>query len=177
MTKIVLDMSMSLDGYISGPDGEDRGLYDWYFDPNIDPASLEVKNEGIATFKAIVLGKNSYGEGFDETPYDAAHFVLTHEAPKTVTHGAITFEFVGDLATAIDKARVAAGDGDVAIGGGADVAQQCLAAGVMDEIQIHLVPKILGAGKRLFDGAALDLVPTRIVEASAVTHVLYEVVR
>lgn len=175
MTTVVLDMSMSLDDYISGPDDEDRGLYDWYFDPDIDAASSAVKDEGIASFTAIVLGKNAYGGGFDDTPYDAVHFVVTHEEPQTVTHGPVTFVFVGSVEDAVEQARAAAGDGDVAIGGGADIAQQCLAAGLVDEVQLHVVPKILGAGKRLFGTTAVDLEPTRTVEAAGVTHLFYRV--
>jgi dihydrofolate reductase len=109
--------------------------------------------------------------------------VLTHHARELVPkQGGTTFTFVTDgVESAIEQARAAAGDKDVAIGGGASVAQQALKARLLDEIQIHLTPVLLGGGTRLFDesgageGARLEL--DRVVDAPGVTHVRYRVAR
>jgi dihydrofolate reductase len=84
MGKVILDMAMSLDGFAAGPNGEDRGLNDWFFSPA--GRSREIIEESIASTGAIVMGRRTYGvgddaEGFSDTPYDAAHFVLTSKPP------------------------------------------------------------------------------------------------
>src|SRR6185503_423443 len=101
MGKVILDMSMSLDGFIAGPQGEDGGLYNWYFAPE-EPATAgnrKVIEESLQEFAAIVMGKRAYevGEragGYEDDPYTAAHFVLSHNVPAQKAKGAENFVFV-----------------------------------------------------------------------------------
>jgi dihydrofolate reductase len=183
MGKVILDMSMSLDGFIAGPNGEDRGLYNWYFAPS--GGSQEVIDELINTLGAIVMGRRTYEvgdeqDGFADNPYSAVNFVLTHHVPEKQPTGSTPFVFVTDgIESALQQAKAAAGDRDVALGGGANTAQQYLRAGLIDEIQIHLVPVVLGNGIRLFDHLdpkPIELESTRVIEAPDVTHILYHVV-
>jgi len=114
----------------------------------------------------------------DEPPFGHPVFVLTHHEREPLEKGATTFTFVtGGIESALDQAREAAGDKDVGLAGGADVAQQYLRAGLVDEMQIHLAPVFLGGGVRLFEGVGPDLrlEVTRVIESPAVTHVRYRV--
>jgi dihydrofolate reductase len=118
----------------------------------------------------------------DEPPFHRPVFVLTHHPREPLTkEGGTTFTFVTDgIESALEQATEAAAGKDVALSGGASVAQQYLAAGLIDEIQIHVVPVLLGDGARLFDnlgGAEVRLEATRAVEAPGVTHLTYRVVK
>jgi dihydrofolate reductase len=118
----------------------------------------------------------------DDPPFHHPVFILTHHPREPVTkEGGTTFTFVTDgIESALEQARAAAGDKDVAVGGGADVAQQYLKAGLLDELQIHIVPVLLGGGVRLFDNLDPDdveLEVTGVIESPAVTHVRYRVVK
>jgi dihydrofolate reductase len=110
-------------------------------------------------------------------------FILTHHPREPVTkEGGTTFTFVTDgIESALEQARAAAGGKDVAIGGGANVAQQYLAAGLLDELHIHLVPVLLGGGVRLFENHVGDEAPAiecmQVIESPAVTHLTYRVVK
>jgi dihydrofolate reductase len=111
---------------------------------------------------------------------DAAHFVLTSKPPASTPKGNMAFTFVTDgIASALEQARAAAGERNVAIGGGPSTAQGFVEAGVLDEIQIHLIPVLLGEGIRLFGqaGGRLALAPIRVIEAPDATHLKYRVVR
>lgn len=181
MGNVLLDMAISLDGYIAGPNHEDRGLYDWYFAP--DDKAAFVKDELIESTGAMILGRHTFGDqpdGFD-TPYKVPHFVLTHEPRATISRGDMQFIFVSDgIEHALALAQAAAGDKLVCVAGGAQTAQQFIKAGLLDEIQLHLVPVLLGAGIRLFDqtGAdALKLECTRVVEGAGVTHLRFHSVK
>jgi dihydrofolate reductase len=116
----------------------------------------------------------------DDPPFGVPVFVLTHHARETVEkQGGTTFTFVTDgPEAALERAREAAGDRNVAVAGGASVVQQYLRAGLLDEIQLHVVPLLLGSGVRLFDGLdPLQLEGIRVVESPAVTHLKYRVVK
>lgn len=188
MTKIILDMAISIDGFISGPGDADVGLYDWYFEPV--GSSKDVVDELVAETGAIIMGRNVFGAGpdatgWDETPYDVPHFVVTHQPPDRELTGPVDFHFVTDgIESALRLAREAAGDAWVTLAGGADVAPQYLDAGLIDEIQLHVVPKIVGGGKRLFAGSGVAAMspPTqweavRVVDSPGVTHLLWRAVR
>ncbi len=184
MGKVILDMAMSLDGFISGLNNADAGLYDWYFAPA--PPSARVKEELIKTLGAIIMGRRTYGtgdeaNGFEDDPYTAARFILTHHPPEKVGKGAESFTFVTDgIESALRQAKAAVGERDVAIGGGANTAQQYLKAGLVDEIQIHLVPRLVGDGIRLFDhpgSEPITLETTRVIESVGVTHLKYRIVK
>jgi dihydrofolate reductase len=116
----------------------------------------------------------------EEPPFHHPVFILTHHAREPVVkEGGTTFTFVTEgIEAAIEQARAAAGGKDVAIGGGASVAQQALAAGLLDEFQVHVVPVLLGDGVRLFAGGnQAELECTRVIESPAVTHLRYRVVK
>ncbi len=181
MSKVFLDMAMSLDGFIGRSSGEDVGLYDWYFSPAGDAAF--VQRELIETTGAMILGKGVFGSdpnGFD-TPYKVPHFVLTHQSRDPVTRDGVTFNFVTEgIESALRQARDAAGSRDVCVAGGANTAQQFLRAGLLDELQIHLAPVLIGEGIRLFDGldpTGIKLEKTRTLESAGVTHLRYRIVR
>jgi dihydrofolate reductase len=216
MGKLTLDISMSLDGFIAGPNqtrdeplGEGgEGLHEWAFataswrerhgrsggEANADS---EVVDEAIRSAGATVMGRRMFsgGEGpwendpnadgwwGDDPPFGHPVFILTHHAREPVTkQGGTTFTFVTDgIESALEQARAAAGEKDVAVGGGANVVQQYLRAGLLDGMQLHVVPVLLGAGVRLFEnhlGAdQLELERTRVVDSPSVTHLRYRVVK
>jgi dihydrofolate reductase len=182
MGKTYLDMAMSLDGFISGPNGEDGGLHDWYFSPTGDAEF--VKQELLDTMGAMILGKRAFStapesEGFD-TPYKVPHFILTHTGRETISQGGMEFIFSTDgIEGTLQKAKAVAGDKDVCVAGGANIAQQFLEAGLLDELQLHLVPVLMGGGLRLFDllPKRVKLEKTRTLESSGVTHLRYRVVK
>jgi dihydrofolate reductase len=142
-----------------------------------------VQRELIETTGAMILGKGVFGSdpnGFD-TPYKVPHFVLTHHPRDSVTRDGATFNFVTDgVESALRQARDAAGERDVCVAGGANTAQQFLRAGLLDELQIHLAPVLIGEGIRLFDGLdakGVKLEKTRTLESAGVTHLKFRVVR
>lgn len=154
---------------------------------NAGSAVFEESLEGIG---ATIMGRNMFGGGpgpwgeepwqgwwGDEPPFHHPVFVLTHhEREPLVKEGGTTFTFVTDgIESALDKARQAAGDGDVALAGGADAANQYLAAGLVDEMLLHVVPILLGGGERLFAGLGpeVGLEQMRVVEGPDAAHLLY----
>ena len=181
MGKVFLDMAVSLDGFIGGPNGEDGGLHDWYFSPSGD--GPQILDELLQDIGAMVMGKRAFGsspeaEGFD-TPYKVPHFVLSHERRTSTKRSGAQFIFVTDgLERALEQAKAAAGDRDVCIAGGADTAQQYLKAGLVDEVQLHLVPVLFGGGLRLFGpGVEAQLEKVRVLESEGVTHLKFRVVK
>ena len=178
MRSVFLDLSVSLDGFVSGPDPTaDPGLHDWYFAP--EGASVQILDELQASIGTMLLGHRMAGDEGFETPYQVPHVVLSHRALPAVTHGGASFHFeTGGVERALARAREAAGDRDVCVAGGADSARQVLQAGLVDEVQLHVVPILLGSGLRLFDGVGpMRLEQTRVLEAPGVTHLRYGVVR
>lgn len=174
MTKITCDMAMSVDGFVAGPNqslaepfGEGVGnrLHRWMFD---EPQANAAAIEAITAAGAYIMGRNMFGPGRDawdeqwkgwwgdEPPYHAPVFVLTHHPRVPLTmQGGTTFTFVTHgIESALAQAREAAGDADIAIAGGAQTVNQYLSAGLIAELRLHVVPVVLGAGERLFDGRA-----------------------
>jgi dihydrofolate reductase len=195
MSAAVLYMSMSLDGFIAGPhDDHDNGLgvdghrlHDWLSDGS-DPGSHrpsgvsgEVFDEALAT-GAVVVGRRTFelaggwkGDHHDGVPI----FVLTRRPPDGGAPDWPLVTYVTDVATAMARAKDAAGDRNVLVHG-ARTAQLALAAGVLDELEIHQIPVLLGQGRRLFDHlgpAHIELELARIVDAPGVTHLRYRVGR
>ena len=181
-----------------GEGGE--ALHDWAFDlaawrephgkeGGTTNASTEVVKESTDAAGATIMGRRMFGgsegpwgddpwEGWwgEDPPFHHPVLVLTHhEREPLAKEGGTTFTFVTDgIEAAAERAREAAGDKDVLVAGGANAAQQYIAAGLLDELQIHLVPLLLGGGVRLFDRLGpLDLELVRVVEAPAVTHLRY----
>ena len=201
MVKIHVSLSMSLDGFITGPnprpaepmgDGGERlhewmaGMADFRERGDTSNADAEVLRELSSRTGALLMGRTMFDAGEvpwgDDPPFGMPVFVLTHRPRETVTkQGGTTYTFVTDgLEAALEQAKAAAGGKDVGLVGGANLAQQCLRAGILDEIQIHLVPVLLGACTRLFDhlGAEpIELERTRVVESPvSVTHLSFRVV-
>ena len=179
MGTVLLDMAMSLDGFVSGPNGGDDGLHDWYFAPS--GTARMVIDELIHSIGAMILGKRVFGDqpdGFD-TPYKVPHFVLTHTARPTVKNGEVPFIFVPNgIESLVAQAKAAAGEKVVCVAGGASTAQQLLNAGLIDEVQIHLVSTFLGGGLRLFEQLApVNLERTRVLESPGVTHLRFRIAR
>jgi dihydrofolate reductase len=153
-------------------------------------ADSDVVDEVVRGVGAYIMGRKMFGGGDgawdeswtgwwgDEPPFHAPVFVLTHRERGTVPMaGGTTFTFIsGGIETALDQARTAAGGKDVAIAGGANAIQQYLAAGLLDELYLHIVPITLGAGERLFDGVGqLRFEPVTVVASPTVTHVRYRI--
>src|SRR4051812_7640843 len=157
-------------------------------------ASSPVFEGWVQNIGAVIRGGNMFGGegpgeknqggggGGDDPPFHVPVFVVTHhEREPLVKQGGTTFHFVtGGIASAVEEARAVAGDLDVSLAGGASIVQQCLAAGFVDEFQIHVVPLLLGGGVRLFDGdvpAPVALEAERVVASPAVTHLRFHVSR
>jgi dihydrofolate reductase len=155
-------------------------------------ADSELVERMVENIGAHVMGRKMFGGGagpWDETwtgwwgddpPFHAPVFVLTHHAREPLSmQGDTTFTFVTDgVESAIEQARDAAAGKDVAIAGGASAVRQCLAAGVLDELHLHIVPILLGGGERLLDDAGEPaLEPVEVIASPAVTHVRYRVLR
>ena len=154
-------------------------------------ASTPVIEESLANVGAEIMGRGKFGGGpgpwddawrgwwGDEPPFHMPVFVLTHHERAPLTLADTTFTFVTDgIESALDQARTAASGKDVFVGGGAGVINQYLAAGLVDVLELHIVPLVLGGGARLFDGVGpLELEQVRAVEAPGVTHVKYRVVK
>lgn len=197
MTQVIADISMSLDGYVTGPDpgpsaGLGRGgeaLHVWALDSE-DEVDATVLREATERTGAVVMGRRLFDivdgpQGWsDEMGYGARlagtppFFVLTHSPPAEVRLG-LRFAFVTDGATAaVDQARAAAGDRDVVVMGGGDVIGQCFDQGLVDELHIHLAPIVLGSGTHLFDGCRQRRLVLRSVRSTAAaTHLTYAVER
>jgi len=195
MSKVTSDISMSLDGFITDPEasvgtpleGNDPGrLSDWMFDEKTKTeADAKIVDERYASTGAVLIGKRMFDAGFepwgDPPPFGMPVFVLTHEArePEPM-QGGTTYNFVTGIETALEQARAAAGDEDVGIWGGANITGQYLKAGLLDEMEIHLVPILLGRGVRLFEdltSESFELRMIRCIETPGATHLRFEVVR
>jgi len=198
MTTVVAAITISLDGYITGPnDGPGNGLGDggerlhyWVFG---GPWSYEAEPSGEATgadkeyldgamarVGAVVVGRGMYeaAEAWGgQNPFGVPLFVVTHRPEEAPSEGG--FAFVDGLDEAVADARQAAGDKDISVGGGADVISQALRAGYVDELAISIAPVILGGGKRLFDGfeQTLNLEHAALLQSPFATHIMYRLVR
>lgn len=196
MSKIGTALSMSLDGFIAGPGAgaAAAGLHDWLtagqtpsrFNPSFTMArpSAEFFDEGIAATGAVIAGRRTYDvseawAGRGPVP-GLPLVVLTHRVPEQVPAGNPPYTFVTDgIEAAAGQARAMAGGKNVHLMG-ASVVQQAIRAGLLDELVISLVPKVLGRGVRLLDGldpsnVQLDVV--RVIDAPGVTHLTYRVIK
>lgn len=155
-------------------------------------ASTPLMEEAQTRAGAVIMGRNMFGGGpgpwgddpwqgwwGEEPPFHMPVFVLTHHPREPLTKGETTFSFVTDgIESALAQAQEAAGEKDVAIGGGAETGRQYLAAGLLDELQLNVAPVLLGGGSRLFEGAAgagLKLKQALVVHTPEVTHLRYRV--
>jgi dihydrofolate reductase len=215
MSKLRCDISISLDGFVAGPNQSEENplgeggerLHDWVVplaawreahgkEGGEVNESAQVLDEARANTGASVMGRNMFGPpaggdwgdgqwtGWwgDDPPYHHPVFILTHHPrDPAVMEGGTTFHFVTDgIESALEQAREAAGGKDVMLWGGAQAVQQYLAAGLLDELELHVAPVLLGGGARLFDNlgdAEVQLEQVRIVEAPGVSHLKYRIVK
>jgi dihydrofolate reductase len=213
MSKVRVHISVSLDGYVAGPnqtveeplgEGGER-LHDWAvelkvwrelagMDGGVENASSAVMAEAHANVGTEIMGRGKFGppdrgpwgddpwKGWwgDDPPFHSPVFVLTHHERAPLTLSDTTFIFVTDgIHAALAEARKEAGTKDILLGGGAASINQYLAAGLVDELELHLVPILLGGGERLFEGVGPDLKLEllRVVQGPGVTHLRYRVLR
>ena len=211
MSKTLIRITTSLDGYVAGPNQSMKdplgaggeALHDWALElaawkeqhgqkGGVVNASSAIMQEMFENVGAVIMGRNMFGGGpgpwksdwkgwwGENPPYHMPVFVLTHHARDPLPmQGGTTFHFITDgIESALNQAKRAAGAKDVLIMGGANAVQQFLAAGVVDEVNISMVPLLLGRGERLLDNLG-DLPPrfeqTRVVEAPGVVHLRYRV--
>jgi dihydrofolate reductase len=211
MTKVTAQLSVSLDGYYAGPqlagDGDWMNSAEsaaffrvtrWVIDAMAwrerqgyaggeDDVNSKIIAETFDAAGAYVMGRRMADGGEEpwgeEPPFHAPVFVVTHR-PRTplVREGGTSFTYVTDgVASAIEQARAAANGKNVAVAGGGSIVQQLLKAGLLDELELHIVPVVLGGGMRLLDKLGLDdfeaieLTPTRVVATPQATHVRYAV--
>jgi dihydrofolate reductase len=209
MSQVTCQISISVDGYVAGPnqtpddplgEGGER-LHEWVLktaawraqhgyeggERNVDS---EIVERMTANIGAYIMGRNMFGpagdwdeswKGWwgDDPPFHVPVFVLTHHPREPLPmEGGTTFHFVtGGIESALEQARAAAGDRDVHVSGGASAVQQYLAAGLLDELLLHVAPVVLGAGERLFEHVGdPKLEPVEAIASPAVTHVKYRVV-
>jgi dihydrofolate reductase len=198
MAKVAATITISLDGYVAGPnDVPGRGLGDggerlhywvfggpWSYDDEptgeATGADKEYLDGAMARTGAIVGGRNTYEaaeEWGGENPFGVPFFIVTHRPEDEPPDAGFTF--VDSLDEAVTRAREAAGDKDVGIMGGADTIRQALQAGYVDELAISISPVVLGGGKRLFEGfdETMTLEQLDVIQSPFATHVSYRVVR
>lgn len=189
MVKVVASFTMSLDGFIAGPnisrdhamgEGGER-LHQWLFDDESD-VDRKMAQEMSGRVGAVVLGKRTFDVGLQhwgDTPFPAPSFVVTREKRDPLQMKSAAFTFVDSgVESAVAQAKMAAGGKDVVVMG-ANVAQQLLTAGLVDEFVLQLAPVLLGQGSRLFEGIGknqIELKCTRVVKSPLVTHMRYEVI-
>jgi dihydrofolate reductase len=208
MAKLICDISMSVDGFVAGPNPsleEPLGaggelLHEWAFaatswrerhglEGGEKNADSDVIEESLGSTGAVVMGRKMFSGGAgpwendpradgwwgDDPPFHVPVFVLTHHARETKDmQGGTSFNFVTDgIEAALEQARAAAEDKDVLLAGGASVVQQYLEAGLLDELQIHIAPVLVGGGTSLFDQLGIEplgLEATRVISSPSVTH-------
>jgi dihydrofolate reductase len=204
MGKVSMGLSMSLDGFIAGPnDGPERPLgeggerlFAWYSGGdteyglpgtemvfNVSPQSAELLREAHSRMGALVTGRRTFditsGWG-GNPPLGVPTFVVTHTVPQEWVYEGSPFTFVTDgVQSAVERAKAVAGDKDVAVGA-ASIAQQCISAGLLDVIHVDLVPLLLGGGVRLFEhlgNTPIELESTQVIEGTGVTHLTFRVLR
>src|SRR5215475_677950 len=198
MTKVVVAMSMSLDG-IAGPESADTdgmavftSILGWQFplrswrqeqgmEGGEDSVDSRVWAENFARFGPQVIGRTMFDYGYpnwgEEPPFHAPVFVLTHRGQERIDkRGGTSYTFVtGGIKAAVEQATAVADGKDVLLAGGVSVAQQALAAGLVDEVVLHVVPKLVGRGVRLFAAAQVDLRCIETIQGEGAVHLRYKV--
>lgn len=215
MTQVTAQMSVSLDGFYAGPRHTDRDTWmdspealnffrvtRWVIDAMAwrerqgfkggeQSTNSDIMREYFESSGAYVMGRRMFDGGEvpwgDTPPFRAPVFVVTNRPRETlVKQGGTSFTFVTDgLESAIEQARAAAGGKDVAIAGGGVLLGQAIAAGLVEQLELHIVPVLLGEGMRLLDPAAFDLAgneaveltPTRVIDTPEATHIRYKIGR
>jgi dihydrofolate reductase len=191
MGKVLMEITMSLDGYTTGPEvsaeaplgrGGER-LHEWMFAGKSAADSERWLTDRFSTIGAVIIGRRMADLGIgpwgEEPVFHAPCFVLTHRPAETIVKkGGTSYIFVTEgIDAAMAQAKAAAGAQDVMVEGGADIDRQFLNAGLIDEIRLHVAPILLGAGSHLFTGVRPDLrlVPTQATNSPLATHLTYQV--
>jgi dihydrofolate reductase len=196
MAKVKCGIAVSLDGYVAGlnqrlakPMGDipKNLLHHWMFD---EPEKHQLELDSLLDAGAFIMGSNMFvpkdkrddadwkGWWEDNPPYHAPVFVLTSHARESITmEGGTSFTFITDgIVSALEKAKLVAGDRDIAIAGGANTTNQYLAADLLDELWLHIVPVVIGGGAKLFANMpGLQFKPLETRTTDLVTHIRYEV--
>jgi dihydrofolate reductase len=202
MSKVIFNMTVSLDGFVAGPnDNPENGLgdggdalFNWYFNGDteiklsegtpllkVSKQSAEILKDVVKTYGAGVWGRRTFdiAHAWGGSPPGSPAFIVTHNVPQKWVYEGSPFTFVTDgVESAISQAKEAAGDKNVVVCT-ASILQQCLNAGLMDEIHLDVAPLLLGKGVRLFDHLDIDpiqLERIRVVEAPGVTHFGFRIV-
>jgi dihydrofolate reductase len=200
MAFVTSHMSISLDGFVAGPDQSRENpigvggmrLHEWHLGKSSHRADVTMTQRLLGPRGAYIMGRNMFGpvrgpwgssdwRGWwgDEPPYHAPVFVLTHHAHDPIEmQGGTSFHFVDALEAALEQAQAVAGAAPIDIAGGASAVRQALQAGVLDELVLDVVPVLLGQGERIFDGVAdLDFEPVEVAASPFATHIVYRVAR
>jgi dihydrofolate reductase len=193
MSKVVFIISMSLDGFMTAANRRpeepmgDGGLRLVEWAMSDDERSRKVLEEGIAEAGAVIAGRETYdtsmpwwGPDGPTGPARRPVFVVTHQAPAAAPGGGVYTFVTGGIHSALEQARAAAGTRTVGVMGGASIGQQFIAAGLVDELQIHLVPVLFGSGTRMFEHLGdehIQLEPLRVVETPAAIHLRFRIVK
>jgi dihydrofolate reductase len=197
MPLVTSHMSISLDGFVAGPDQTEQQplgvggirLHRWHIGEDLDPADRPMVDRLLGPRGAYVMGRNMFGpvrgdwdrdwRGWwgDEPPYHAPVFVLTHYPRDPVEMaGGTTFHFVDGFDAAMEQARAVAGEDPIDIAGGASAVRQALQARVLDELVLDIAPVLLGRGERIFEDVGdPELVPVEVVHSPHATHVRYDI--
>ncbi len=196
MGKVTTQFTMSLDGFIAGPNDDVGPLFGWYMSGDtpfpvpgtdrpfkVSRVSANYLRETWGSMGAIVTGRRDFdvSEAWGGvSPLGVPIFIVTHRVPQGWPKPGVPFTFVTEgVASALEQARKVAGDKNVAVSG-TKVVQQCLNAGLIDEIAIDLAPILLGSGIRLFEnlaGKPIELERTQVIEGQGVTHLVFRVVK
>jgi dihydrofolate reductase len=178
MGKLVMDMSMSLDGFIAGPNDDVERLHHWIFEGQTAHGT-NIRDEVLQNTGAFVMGRRTF-ELHPSGPYGLPAFILTHDPNRLeglkTGRSAVTFVTDG-IESALKQAEAVAADKNIGLMG-ANIQQQYLSAGLVDEVRIHLIPVLLGGGTRLFDHLGpkpIALEQLEVIESPGVTHLIFRV--
>lgn len=201
MSKVTCGITMSLDGFVAGPnqrldsplgDIDEDILHGWMFDDTDQPEGKAAMLDYLVDAGAFIMGSNMFvpkekyddpewkGWWGDNPPYRAPVFVLSEKPRESIPmEGGTTFYFVTEgIEVALERAKAVAGDRKVHIAGGANTVNQYLAAGVIDELWLHIAPATIGSGARLFEGVpSLKLEPVEMSGTERATHIKYKVLK
>ncbi len=193
MGKVSFDISLSLDGFMTAAnqrpdepmgDGGQR-LHEWAFGD--DERDRAILSDGIASIGAVIAGRRTYDDSVPwwgpDGPTGPARlpvFVVSHSVPEETPEGGVYTFVTGGIESALEQARAAAGEKDVTVMGGARTGQQFLAAGLVDELSLHVVPVLFGTGTRMFENlgrAHVTLEPLATIQTPRATHLRLRIAR
>lgn len=189
MGKVTVDMTISLDGFICGPDDDLERLHSWLFVEK-PPQDVAVLDDYFQNLGAVIMGRGTFEDGVkkqgwagwvDQPPYEVPIFVVSHNVPEKLARGKTAFTFITtSIKAALAEAKAAAQGKNVSVMGGAKVVQQYIQAGLIEEINLHLAPLLLVEGKCLFENIGsqpVELEALQTIRSEKITHLKYRVVR